>query len=373
MPATSEDRILLLLSIKETGKAVHFGHIAEKIIRDEKCSEAEVRKILEDLTIRKLILEKQSGYVITKKGIEKIREKLGEIGSELNLSYRLVLKAKNYYPKVAEALVQFLEGRATSVVKIFSDDSDPINKIKPLFVRYARYKPKPVFIHIASEEELLRYVDAHAVDFIPYVHKLDSLQPDWFVLDLDAGQAFKDYKRGFELLKTATEKVVEVLEECEVIPNIKFSGSRGVQIWSRLDNSKLPSADLFALYRKFAVAVQERAEKKIQQLPEKVLEEFYRIVARGKPVTTSTVAKKEERADQILIDWSSMKINGDVRAPFSIHYKTGLASCPIERKRLLEFQTNEAEPEKVAGNIKKLADAFKLETCDPSLLMKEVK
>ncbi len=374
MPATPEDRVLLLLSIKEKGKAIDFEHIAEKTIREEKhISEAEVKKILSELISIKLISEKQNGYVITEKGIEKTRERLREVGSKLNLSYRLVLKAKDYYPRAAKALVPFLEGRATSVVKIFSDENNPINKIKPLFVRYARYKPKPIFISIVSEEELLRYVDAHAIDFIPYVHKLDAPQPDWFVLDLDAGQAFKDYKKGFELLKTAAEKVAEVLEDCGIIPNIKFSGSRGVQIWAGLDNSKLPATDLFALYRKFAVAVQEKAEKKIQELPKEVLEEFYRIVARGKPVTTSTVAKKEERSDQILIDWSSMKLNGDVRAPFSIHYKTGLVSCPIERKRFLEFQTSEAEPQNVAENVSRLADAFKLETCNPSMLMKEVK
>lgn len=380
MPATPEDRILLLLSIKETGEIIDFEHIAEKTVRDEKeISEAEVKKILDELASSGMISKKPNGYVITEKGIERIRNRLKEIGSELNLSYRLVLKARDYYPKATEALVPFLEGRATSVVKIFSDDNDPVNKIKPLFVRYARYKPKPVFIQINSTEELLSYVDAHAIDFIPYVHKLNSGQPDWFVLDLDAGQAFKNYERGFELLKIAAEKVAEVLEEHEIIPNIKFSGSRGVQIWSKLHS--LPQgrchtrhlsgeiADLFALYRRLAVAVQEKAEKKIQELPREVLDEFYRIVARGKPVTTSTVAKKEERSDQILIDWSSMKINGDVRAPFSIHYKTGLVSCPIERRRLLEFQTSEAEPENVAGNIKKLADAFKLEICDPTMLV----
>ncbi len=380
MSATPEDRILLLLSIKETGKIIDFEHIAEKTVRDEKeISEAEVKKILDELISSGMISKKPNGYVITKKGIERIRKRLSEVGSELNLSYRLVLKARDYYPKAAEALVPFLEGRATSVVKIFSDDNDPVNKIKPLFVRYAKYKPKPVFIQITSEEELLRYVDAHAIDFIPYVHKLNSGQPDWFILDLDAGQAFKNYKRGFELLKIAAEKVAEVLEEHEIIPNIKFSGSRGVQIWSKLRS--LPQgrchtrhlsgeiADLFALYRRLAVAVQEKTEKKIQQLPSKNLEEFYSVVAKGKPVTTSIVAKKEERADQILIDWSSMKINGDVRAPFSIHYKTGLVSCPIERRRLLEFQTSEAEPEKVAGNIEKLTEAFKLEICDPTMLM----
>jgi DNA primase len=368
--ATPEDRILLLLSIKGEGKMIGFGHIAEKVIRDEEgeIGEAEIRDIIAGLISKKLISELDGKYSITKGGMERITNRVKLIGDELNLSYRMVLKARNYYPIVAEAIMPFLKDRAVSVIKIFSDGKDPVHKVRPLFVRYARYKPKPVFIQIKRDEELLRYVDAHAIDFIPYVHKFGASQPDWFVLDLDAGPAFKDCPIGFELVKIVAGKVVEVLEDYEIAPSIKFSGSRGIQMWARLDNAKLPSGDLFALYRKLATFVQGKVEKKIQQLPSNTLEEFYKVTQKGKAITTSTVAKKRERADQILVDWSSMKPNGDVRAPFSMHYKTGLVSCPIQRERLLEFDLAEAEPENVAKNCEKLSDAFKLEISDPSQL-----
>jgi DNA primase len=370
--ATPEDRVLLLLSIKEKGKRIDLGHIVEKTVRDEKgrLTEAEVEGIVGDLVSQGLISEEKRTYSITQEGMSRVTARIKEVGDELNLSYRLVLTAKNYYPLIADAMVPFLKDRATSVVKIFSDQKDPIDKVKPLFVRYARYKPKPVFIQINTAEELLRYVNVHAIDFIPYVHLLGAKEPDWFVLDLDAGPAFKDYPRGFELVKIVGDKVVEVLEDCEISSCIKFSGSRGIQIWARLDNAKLPSGDLFALYRRFATFIQGEAEKKIQELPSNILKEFYEVTQEGKAITTSVVAKKEERADQILIDWSSMKPNGDVRAPFSIHYKTGLVSCPIERKRLLDFDPREAEPENVYGEVEGLSKAFELEVSDPSLLLR---
>ncbi|MFQ6137377.1 MAG: hypothetical protein ACE5PM_09395 [Candidatus Hydrothermarchaeales archaeon] len=369
--ATPEDRILLLLSIKEEGKRIDFRHISSKVIRDEKerIDEAGVKGILDDLISRGLMTELEGKYAITRKGMKTIVDRLGSIGDELNLSYRMVLSAREYYPPVAEAILPFLKDRAVSVVKIFSDREDPIHKVKPLFVRYARYKPKPVPVQIKDRGDLLKRVDNHAIDFIPYIHGLDSNIPDWFVLDLDAGPAFEEYARGFNLVKMVTNAVVETLEDYEISPNIKFSGSRGMQIWARLDNSKLPSGDLFALYRRLAILIQGDVEDRIQQLPSTTLEEFYRVVREGKAVTTSTVAKKAERADQILIDWSSMKPSGDVRAPFSLHHKTGLVSCPIERKHLLEFTPREAEPGHVAKRAERLEEAFGLETSDPSRLM----
>ncbi len=369
-----EDRILLLLAIKEKKKTISFEHIAEKVIRDEKgrISELDVRDAVDRLISREFITEAKKNYYATEKGMREITDRLESIGKELNLSYRMVLKAKNYYPLIAEALLPFLKERATSVVKIFSDDKDPTRRIKPLFVRYAKYKPKPVHIQISNTEDLIKYVDSHAIDFIPYIHKLNSKDPDWFVLDLDAGPEFEKKEKGFNLVKLTAEKLVEVLEDYEISSNIKFSGSRGIQIWTSLDNTKLASGDLFALYRKFAQIIQFNLEEKLQELPSKTLEEYYEIVEKGKPITTSTVAKKSERSDQILIDWSTMKPSGDVRAPFSLHYKTGWVSCPIDHKHLLDFKISEAFTENVAKNVDKLIDAFRLEISDPSLIIKEL-
>ncbi len=365
-----EERILLLLAIKERGRKIDFSHIVEKVIRDEgNVTKSEVEKVLNSLVSRNLVLKFNNTYAITEEGRRFLFSRLSEVGDELNLSYRLVLRAKEYYPKASKYLLPFLKGRAVSVIKVFSHEKDPINKIKPLFVRYAKYKPKKIFIQINSEKELLRFVAMHAIDFIPYVHKLNAEKPDWLILDLDAGENFLRYDKFFELIKIVAKLVVEVLEEHEIKACLKFSGSRGVQIWACLDNSEL-KGDVFALYRRFSVYIQREVEKKIQNLPKETLDEFYKVTPKWKPITTSVVAKKQERRDQILIDWSSMKKHGDVRAPFSMHYKTGLISCPIEINKLEEFKIEHAKPEVVVKNLENLSKAFELRPCSPEILVK---
>lgn len=376
MPATAEDRVLLLLSIKEEGKLIDFNHIAEKVLRDEKgrLSEHQLRQIVDKLASEGLVKREGDRYAITSNGHQLILSRLKDVGDELNLSYRLVLKAKQYYPRVSDFLVFYLKGRPTSVVKVFSDEADPIHKVKPLFVRYAKYRPRPVHIFINSSEELLKYVDDHAIDFVPYVHKLNSNTPDWFIIDMDAGPRFWAHANGFELLKIIANGVAEALEEHNVTPYLKFSGSRGVQIWSSFKVEELPKVDdYFALYRKLAVVVRDLTEQKLQSSPSSVLEEFYKVVAKGKPITTSQVAKREEREDQVLLDWSSMKPAGDVRAPFSMHHKTGLISCPIERSNVLTFTPEEASPEKVSEKADKLFEAFRLEPSSPAKLLAYLK
>jgi DNA primase len=367
--ASIQDRVLLLLSIKEEGKKIDFEHIMEKICRDLKTKAEdivnELKHCLDALVKEGLIIEERGNYAISEKGEKEILERIKVAGDELNLSYRMVLKAKKYYPKVVEAILPFLRDRAVSVIKVFSDEAEPANKIKSLFVRYARYKPKPVYIEIGDVKTLLKYVDQHAIDFIPYVHKIDAREPEWFILDLDIGEELRKHPRSFELLKIVAEKTFEVLEENEIEPCIKFSGSRGIQIWAKLDNSKLRSeGELFAVYRNLAVNVQQKTEQKLQE------NKLRNLIKPSKPITTSQVAKKEERADQILIDWSSMKPSGDVRAPFSMHYKTALISTPISKERLLQFEIEEAQPENVVANLAKLTAAFKLQTSNPIKLLR---
>lgn len=377
MSATVEDRVLLLLSIKEKGKFIDFNHIAEKVIRDEKgkITPHQLRQVIDKLISEGLVkAERGEHYAITERGYQLISERLREVGDDLNLSYRLVFKAKQYYPLVAETLVYYLKDRPTSVVKVFSDEEDPIHRIKPLFVRYAKYKPKPVNIFINSSQELLRYVDDHAIDFIPYVHKQDAKMPDWLVIDMDAGPKFWLHPKGFDLIKVIANSVAEVLEENNVIPYLKFSGSRGIQIWASFKREDLPKVDdYFALYRKLAMLIRDLTEQKLQNLPSNTLDEFYKVVAKGKPITTSQVAKKEEREDQVLLDWSSMKPAGDVRAPFSLHHKTGLISCPIKRKEIFAFTPDQAEPQKVAERVEELFEAFKLEPSTPTRLLSQLK
>lgn len=369
--------MLLLLSIKKQGRFIPRGHVVEKVLRDAAMrgvvSESDVDRVIRELVRNGLVLERRGSFAASEMGRARLRQRLGKGVTGLNLSYLRVLEAREYYPAAAEALLPFLKDRATSVVKVFSHPEDPISRLKPLFVRYARYKPKPVHIVVRSEKDLLSLVDAHAVDFIPYVHPLDVRVPDWFILDLDAGEAFVEHPRGFRLLKIVTQALVEVLLDHGIAPRVKFSGSRGMQVWAWLDNQELPCVDLFALYRELAVYVQRRTEERLQRLPSRTLEMFYEVVSKGKPITTSVVAKKRERADQVLVDWSSMKPMGDVRAPFSIHYKTGLVSCPVDATRLPDFKASEAEPRRVVENLDSLMECFEPVLSNPGKLFQGYK
>jgi DNA primase len=371
-----KERIALLLSIKEKGKLVEFDHIYEKVSRDVKFLEK--RDVSKDEIISNLKTLEEEGLIknVNKKYSpeDKIHDYISNLISQkekvLNRSYILVWKAKHYYPIVSNLILPYLKDRPTSVVKVFSGKNNPIEEIDPIFVRYAKYKPKPLHIVINSSDKLMEYVHDHCIDFIPYVHKLNANEPDLFVLDLDAGKKIIEKESGFTFLKYITKELYDMLIEFEINPMIKFSGSRGFQIWAKFDNSKFKSKeDLFAQYRRLAVKIQNLLEKRLQE-KRKIIEEEFPEFKELKQFTTSQVAHKEEREDKVLVDWSSMKPQGDVRAPFSMHYKTGLISVPLFKEEIDEFSVLEAEPMNLIKKIKEGKRFPELALSDPTKILK---
>jgi len=359
------DRVLLLLAIKPPRKLVTLDHIVEKVSRDCGATPEEILKALNNLIAGGYAEKIRDKYRVTEKG----RKDAWSLAydEEMNKSYRLVLLARYYYPKAAEAILPFLKDRPVSVVKIFSDKKDPINKVAPVFSRYAKMKPKR-YHFINTVEEILKYVDMHAIDFIPYVHKIGKDYPDWLIIDLDAGDDIKNAgKLGFNLIKEVTIETVRVMEEdLHLKPYIKFSGSRGFQIWVKFDKP----LGRFDRYRKAVVLIRDLVEERLSQRYDHFSEKYGSIV--DKPITTATVAKKEQRRKQILLDWSSLKLEGDVRAPFSMHYKTGLISVPVEKEKILDFDPTYARPDSVIQNLGKLIKAFEMESSDASELDKRL-
>jgi DNA primase len=371
-----KERIALLLSIKEKGKLVEFDHIYEKVSRDVKFLEK--RDVSKDEIISNLKSLEEEGLIKNVNGKyapeDKIHDYISNLISQkekvLNRSYILVWKAKHYYPIVSNLILPYLKDRPTSVVKVFSGKNNPIEEIDPIFVRYAKYKPKPLHIVINSSDKLMEYVHDHCIDFIPYVHKLNANEPDLFVLDLDAGKKIIEKESGFTFLKYITKELYDMLIEFEINPMIKFSGSRGFQIWAKFDNSKFKSKeDLFAQYRRLAVKIQNLLEKRLQE-KRKIIEEEFPEFKELKQFTTSQVAHKEEREDKVLVDWSSMKPQGDVRAPFSMHYKTGLISVPLFKEEIDEFSVLEAEPMNLIKKIKEGKRFPELALSDPTKILK---
>lgn len=359
-----KDNILLLLAIKPEEKIVPLEHIYEKVHRDTHADKNIILKALNELIDAGLVEEVPGGYRITPTG--RIESLELAFKPSLNKSYRLVLTARWYYKFTEKLILPFLIGRPVSLVKVFSDDRDPINKVKPIFSRYAKQRPK-VYNYINSSKDFWRCIDAHAIDFIPYVHaNPDAQYPDWFVIDIDAGESIKNAgEKGFELIKEITLiAYYTLLDDFEIKASIKFSGSRGFQLWAVFDQP----LGAFDVYRDAIKVVQREVEKNLEDYYDDLKARYGTLIEF--PITTSDVANATKRRNKILFDWSSMKKEGDVRAPWSIHWKTELISVPVDPKKLADFTIDQADPRSVISKLDEIRHLFNLKISTPVLLKK---
>ncbi len=212
------------------------------------------------------------------------------------------------------------------------------HEVYPIFVRYSKYKPRPVHLAVNDASDVMGLVHDHCVDFVPYVHGLDG-RPNVFLVDLDLGEGIASAPFALEFARDAASLVGDILSEAGCHPLIKFSGSRGFQVLCRMSSSG--EAMGFERLREAVRAVQGELEARItegaigRRLASQGLDE---------PYTTSEVADRGARARRLLVDWSSMKPEGDYRAPFSLHHRTGLVSVPISEADLASFTLEKADP-----------------------------
>jgi len=149
----------------------------------------------------------------------------------------------------------------------------------------------------------------------------------------------------------------------------KCGGRGGFQIGAGRDSAPLRSrGDLFKAYREIAIRLQAKLEDRLRS-DKDLVERFKHIVDLQNGFTTSQVAHKEERAGQILVDWSLLKPMGDVRAPLSMHYKTGLISTPVPLDRLLTFRIEDATPSSVLQRLEEYSKVMHLPLSDPTRLI----
>jgi len=366
MRKRTRDRVLLLLAIKPPEKTVDFEHIYEKVKRDCGASREEIKQALDELIAEGLAKRVENNFAITEEG----RKAAWDLAfdPEMNRSYRLVYVARWYYRYVEDLILPFIVNRPVSLVKVFSDESDPIGKVKPIFSRYAKQKPKQ-YNYIYNKRDLWRYINAHAIDFIPYVHAdINAKYPDWFIIDIDAGEELKSAENGFKLIKEVTLEVYLVLyEEFDVKSCIKFSGGRGFQIWTTFDQP----LGKFDAYRDAIKLIQKLVEQRLEEKYYEFREKYGAIF--DTPITTSDVAHADRRKRRILLDWSSLKPEGDVRAPWSIHWKTGLISVPVDPHQILDFDIEQADPRMVVENLNKLKHLFELPISSSAMLRKALK
>ncbi|MEM5834704.1 MAG: hypothetical protein QXQ69_02555 [Candidatus Aenigmatarchaeota archaeon] len=353
MPLKPEDYLLLMFSMKGVGKRVDFNHVKEKVSRDlKKFSDEEIRKILENL-IKEGFLEEVKGlYGVTEKGEEFFEKRIKEVEQDLrkvNEPWVVVYKAKKYYPFVADTVFEFCKNRYVGFYALFTE--------KRFFRRDFRGKK----IVLNSVKDLLFFVNIHYIDVIPCVHRIGINRPDWLVVDIDPGP-----KVSWERTKEVAEITYKIFEKLDLNPAMKFSGSRGFQIWSLIKEFEIPEfyqpltlrgktkreRNYFTLFSDFVRVIQREVDKEIPR------------------ITTSETLLKEEREDKILLDPASMKPLGLVRAPYSVHSKTGLVSLPLSVKEVKNFEPFDASTEKALERYEKNGNEFILKKSEPYKLLK---
>lgn len=343
-----EDYLLFMFSMKGVGKRVDFAHIKEKIARDlGKLSEKEMSDVLSNLISKGLLEEVSGEYGITEEGKLEFSRRFPKLEKDLervNKPWLIVYKAKHYYPKVAETILEFCKDRFVGFYCLFTE--------KRFFRRDFRGKK----IVLKSPKDLLFFVNMHYIDVIPCVHRIGIERPDWLVVDIDPGSQV-----DFDQTKQVAEITYKIFERLNLNPSIKFSGSRGFQIWSLIKDFSLPKdyqplvlrgeskreRNYFSLFADFVRIIQKEVDKEIPR------------------ITTSEAFGKEEREDKILLDSASMKPMGLVRAPYGVHSKTGLTSLPLRIKEVKKFDFEDASIENTLKRYEKKGNEFILEPSSP--------
>lgn len=352
MGLSIENYLLFMFSMKGAGKRVDFNHIVEKVKRDLKiANRKKISEAVENLLKGRFLEKLGKLYGITELGSKTFSKKFkmleGEI-EKVNKPWLIVYKAKQYYPKVAETILEFCKDRYVGFYCLFTD--------KRFFRRDFRGKK----IVLRNERDLKFFVDMHCIDIIPCVHRINSNRPDWLVIDIDAGPSV-----SFEQTKEVTEIVFKTFEKFKLNPCLKFSGSRGFQVWSLIRDFEIPERyeplklrgetkrgkNYFTLFSDFVRAIQKEVDEEVPNL------------------TTADVSRKELRRDKVLLDPSSMKPMGLVRVPYGVHSKTGLISNPLGLRELRKFEPSLAESEIVAKRYEKKGNEFLLKPSNPEKLL----
>lgn len=342
----------MTLALKRSGKFVDVPHIQEKLSRDagEKFSEDGTRELLAGLEKKGWVESKAGEYTITDAGRKHFERRWRQVRPELNQDYLKVYRAKQYYPHVVDALLEFCRDRWVSVFRLFTGRA------------WLQRKLGPRYITIKSAKDVQRWLDVHGIDFIPYIHRVDSDRPDWLVIDFDAGK-----KVELDRTKEVVKEACGVLGGYGIEPAIKFSGSRGFQVWAQFKPHDLPKE-----YKPKQLRTERRERNMFSFYADIVRFTESRVAEKLPGLTTAETAKKKERVDKVLFDASIIKPMGDVRAPYSMHFKTGLVSMPLELKELGGFKLEHADPELVAKRCQKRGNEFVLRPADGKELFEAV-
>lgn len=345
-----KDRISLLLAIKPEERVVEFDHIYEKVSRDTGgVAEAEVKDALKELRNGNVVETAEGGWYITSRGRKKARPLADD--PNMNLSYRRVLTARRYYLQMAPCVLQFLKGNTLAVIKLFSNEGEPLNKVKEIFSRFSKRKP-PQPHKIKDKKTLMRYVNNHTVEFLLVVNEKD-VKPHKLVFSISSEQ-LRDPKEWKFLLKVV-RATYEEMNTRDIFPLITFSGERGFNIFCEFTE---PLGN-WKTYQNAVKTLKEKVGKTLNSRRELAYPLLF--ASSGRP----------EKVEGVVFSAESMKPNGTVIAPFSLNVATGLASIPVKPEAIGDFKKEDAEPTTVIKK-KRQYETFKMEKSLPTTFAKEL-
>jgi DNA primase len=238
----------------------------------------------------------------------------------------------DYYMRVADRVLPFLEGRQVAVEQQFPGSD------KLVYRRHTGEKGDDTWIRVNDREELVAWARKYAVAF--HAHVLSEGRGAWFVIDIDSRDL------PLAMAQIAAEHAVDVLSEQDLEPLVKFSGSDGFHLmWDVPDLSGLGSEELWERERAVVRAVACEVEKRLRH--DARAEPIRAAVGDDKPLVTTANADRDNAA-ALLFDEYILKDNANFRVPYSLHPKTGLVAAPLTREQLAKFRPQDATPAAVS-------------------------
>jgi DNA primase len=225
-------------------------------------------------------------------------------------------KYLDYYTRVADRIVPFLQGRQVAIEQRFPSSRDLVYR------RHTGGSGDDTWIRVADQAALIDWARQYAEGLHAHIRSED--RGAWFVVDIDSREL------PTEMALLAARHAAAVLREQGIDPLVKFSGSDGYHLmWDVPDLDGIDDQELWELERAVVRAVACAA------------------VGEGRPYITTANADREN-PNALLFDEYILKDNANFRVPYSIHPRTGLVNVPLTNDQLTTLRPDDATPENVA-------------------------
>jgi DNA primase len=241
-------------------------------------------------------------------------------------------KYLDYYTRVADRIVPFVQGRHVAIEQRFPGTKDIVYR------RHTSATGDDTWISIADEPALVDWARQYTEGLHAHIRSEDH--GAWFVIDIDS----RELSTNMALL--AAKHAAEVLREQGIDPLVKFSGSDGYHLmWDVPNLDGIDDQELWKLERAVVRAVACEVERRLSDDP--AAAPIRKAVGKDRPHITTANADREN-PNALLFDEYILKDNANFRVPYSIHPRTGLVNVPLTRNRLTTFRPEHASPETVA-------------------------